>query len=106
MPWDVQYRNGLYLPQLGWWLDAHHPVARSFVSHAHFDHLAPHREVLLSPGTAALMRARMPDRDGTRVERELPFGQSAPLSTDHPEVAVTLHPAGHIHGSAPSRMKM
>ncbi|MCU0794114.1 MAG: MBL fold metallo-hydrolase, partial [Opitutaceae bacterium] len=100
MPWDVQFRNGLYLPQLDWWLDAHHPVARSFVSHAHFDHLAPHREVLFSPGTAALMRARMPDRSGDRIERELPFGQPAPLSADHPEVTVTLHPAGHIHGSA------
>lgn len=100
MPWDVQYRNGLYLPQLDWWLDAHHPVARSFVSHAHFDHLAAHREVLFTPGTAALMRARLPDRAGDRVERELPFGQPAPLSPDHPEVTVTLHPAGHIHGSA------
>ena len=100
MPWEVKYRNGLYLPQLGWWLDAHHPVDRCFVSHAHFDHLAPHREVLLSPGTAALMRARMPDRAGDRVELELPFHQPAPLSPDHPEVTVTLHPAGHIHGSA------
>ncbi len=100
MPWDVQFRNGLYLPQLDWWLDAHHPVARSFVSHAHFDHLAAHREVLFSPGTAALMRARMPDRTGDRVERELPFGQTIPLSADHPEVSATLHPAGHIHGSA------
>ncbi len=100
MAWDVQFRNGIHLPQLGWWLDAHHPVARSFVSHAHFDHLAPHREVLLSPGTAALMRARMPDRVGDRVERLLPFGEAAPLSADHPEVTVTLHPAGHIHGSA------
>lgn len=100
MAWDVQFRNGIYLPQLDWWLDAHHPVARCFVSHAHFDHLAPHREVLLSPGTAALMRARMPDRAGGRVERELPFGRPEPLSPDHPEVIVTLHPAGHIHGSA------
>ena len=70
------------------------------MSHAHFDHLAPHREVLFSPGTAALMRARMPDREGDRIERELPFGRTAPLSADHPEVAVTLYPAGHIHGSA------
>ncbi len=100
MPWNVQFRNGLHLPQLDWWLDAHHPVARCFVSHAHFDHLAPHREVLLSPGTAALMRARMPDRGGERIERELPFGSPSPLSPDHPEVSVTLHPAGHIHGSA------
>ncbi len=105
MPWDVQFRNGLHLPQLDWWLDAHHPVARSFVSHAHFDHLAAHREVLLSPGTAALMRARMPDRTGDRVERLLPFGEVAPLSTDHPEVAVSLFPAGHIHGSAMSLLE-
>ncbi len=100
MPWDVQFRNGLHLPQLDWWLDAHHPVARSFVSHAHFDHLAAHREVLLSPGTAALMRARLPDRSGDRVERILPFGEIAPLCARHPEVAASLHPAGHIHGSA------
>ncbi|TAG28416.1 MAG: DNA ligase, partial [Verrucomicrobia bacterium] len=100
MIWDVQFRHGIYLPQLGWWLDAHHPVARSFVSHAHFDHLAPHREVLLTPGTAALMRARMPDRAGERIERELAFGQSVALSADHPEVTVTLFPAGHIYGSA------
>ncbi|MBC8010847.1 MAG: ATP-dependent DNA ligase [Burkholderiales bacterium] len=100
MSWEIRFRNGIHLPQLDWWLDAHHPVARSFVSHAHFDHLAPHREMLLSPGTAALMRARLPDRAGDRIERELPFGQTAPLSADHPEVGVTLYPAGHIHGSA------
>jgi Cft2 family RNA processing exonuclease len=99
--WDIQYpRGSLYLPQLDWWLDAHRPVARSFVSHAHFDHLARHREVLLTSGTAALMRARLPDRKGHRVERLLPFGVTASLSTDHPEVAVTLYPAGHILGSA------
>ncbi len=100
MPWDVQFRNGLYLPQIDWWLDAHHPVTRSFVSHAHFDHLAAHREVLLSPGTAALMRARMPDRAGERVERILPFGETTTLGTEQPGVTVSLHPAGHIHGSA------
>jgi DNA ligase-1 len=100
VPWDVQFRNGLYLPQIDWWLDAHHPVTRSFVSHAHFDHLAAHREVLLSPGTAALMRARMPDRAGDRVERILPFGETTTLGTEQPGVTVSLHPAGHIHGSA------
>jgi Cft2 family RNA processing exonuclease len=99
--WDIQYpRGSLHLPQIGWWLDAHRPVDRSFVSHAHFDHLARHREVLLSAGTAALMRARLPDRGGKRIEHILPFGETAPLSLDNPEVAVSLHPAGHIHGSA------
>ncbi|MGC4071757.1 MAG: hypothetical protein QM760_04440 [Nibricoccus sp.] len=94
--WDIQFRNGLYLPQIDWWLDAHHPVERSFVSHAHFDHLAPHREILCSEGTARLMRARMP---AERLEHILPFGHTEQLTTD---TTVTLHPAGHIHGSAQS----
>ena len=94
MTWDIRFRNGIYLPQIDWWLDARQPVARSFVSHAHFDHLAPHREVLLSEGTARLMRARMP---AERTEHVLPFSRTEPLTTD---TTVTLYPAGHIFGSA------
>jgi len=97
MPWDVKFLTGsLYLPQIDWWLDAHHPAPRSFVSHAHFDHLAPHREILCSTGTARLMRARMP---GERIEHILPFDHTEQLTAD---TTVTLHPAGHIHGSAQS----
>jgi DNA ligase-1 len=92
--WSVQFRHGIYLPQIDWWLDAHHPVESSFVSHAHFDHLAPHREILCSEGTARLMRARMP---AMRREHILPFGHTERLTAD---TAVTLHPAGHIFGSA------
>ena len=94
MSWQVEYAEGVWLPQVGWWLDARHARERSFVSHAHFDHLALHREIFCSPGTARLMRARLP---GDRREHVLPFGQREALT---PEVAVSLHPAGHIHGSA------
>lgn len=94
MAWDIQYRNGLYLPQIDWWLDAHFPAHRSFVSHAHFDHLADHKETLCSEGTARLMQARMP---GQRIEHILPFGHTEQLTTD---TTVTLYPAGHIFGSA------
>jgi DNA ligase 1 len=94
MAWDVQFNNGVWLPQAGWWLDAHHPVERSFVSHAHFDHLAPHAEIICSEGTAKLMRARMP---AVRREHVLPFGRTELLA---PDTTVTLHPAGHIYGSA------
>jgi DNA ligase-1 len=94
MSWQVEYAEGVWLPQVGWWLDARHARERSFVSHAHFDHLALHREILCSPGTARLMRARLP---GDRREHVLPFGQTESLT---PEVAISLHPAGHIHGSA------
>ena len=94
MAWEVEYSNGVWLPQTGWWLDARFPAARSFVSHAHFDHLAAHREILCSAVTARLMRARLP---AERIEHVLPFGQTEALTAD---CAVTLHPAGHIFGSA------
>ncbi|HEX2101947.1 MAG TPA: MBL fold metallo-hydrolase, partial [Candidatus Synoicihabitans sp.] len=94
MTWEVQYRNGVWLPQIGWWLDAHQPVERSFVSHAHFDHLAAHAEVLCSEVTCRLMRDRLPEK---RIEHILPFGHTEALTAD---TAVTLHPAGHIFGSA------
>jgi DNA ligase 1 len=96
MPWEVKFNNGVYLPQLDWWLDAHFPVERSFVSHAHSDHTATHREILCSAGTARLMRARLP---GERIEHVLPFEQTEQLTAD---CTVTLHPAGHIFGSAQS----
>lgn len=94
MPWDVQFRKGIWLPQTGWCLDAHRPAPRSFVSHAHFDHIAAHKEIICSEGTAKLMRARMPS---ARIEHILPFGQTERLDAG---TSVTLHPAGHILGSA------
>jgi len=94
MAWDIQYKKSVALPQIGWSLDGHKPVERSFVSHAHFDHLARHKEIICTAGTAKLMRARLP---GKRREHVLPFGVTEPLTAD---TTVTLYPAGHIHGSA------
>jgi len=96
MSWQVEFRGGVWLPQVGWWLDAHRAQARAFVSHAHSDHVAPHGEILCSAGTSRLMRARMP---GRRVEHVLPFGHTEQLTAD---CSVTLYPAGHIQGSAMS----
>ncbi|AWI09049.1 MBL fold metallo-hydrolase RNA specificity domain-containing protein [Ereboglobus luteus] len=95
MPWEIrQFKHGIYLPQIDWWLDATKPMPRAFVSHAHFDHFAAHKEIVCTPGTARLMRARL---RGRRVEHHLAFGQTEQLT---PECTITLHPAGHIHGSA------
>lgn len=94
MSWQAEFNAGVWLPEIGWWLDAHHARPRSFVSHAHSDHIAAHGEILCSAGTSRLMRARLPAQ---RVEHVLPFGQTERLD---PSTAVTLHPAGHIHGSA------
>ena len=95
MAWDIHYRNGLWLPQLDWWLDAHRPAERSFVSHAHFDHIARHREILCSEGTARLMHARLPSKQ--RKVHTLAFGQTEQLTAD---TTATLYPAGHILGSS------
>lgn len=94
MSWQVEFHSGVWLPQIGWWLDSPLARPRSFVSHAHSDHIARHDEILCSAGTARLMHARLPAR---RVEHVLPFGHTERLTAD---TAVTLHPAGHIHGSA------
>ncbi len=94
MPWDVRLENGVRLPQIGWWLDARQPVPRSFVSHAHFDHVAAHDLFLCSEGTARLTRARLP---GARKEIVLPFDTPHALT---PDCTVRLVPAGHILGSA------
>jgi len=94
MPWAIQYKNGIFLPQIDWWLDAHKAAPRAIVSHAHSDHCARHKEIICTPATAKLMHARLP---GRRVEHLLPFGQTEQLTSD---TTLTLHPAGHIFGSA------
>lgn len=92
--------RGLHFPNLGLWMDPHEPQAGDeivFVSHAHSDHVAAHREVVLSRPTARLMAARMP---GERKERVLEFGVTTPMNSGRQDYAITLLPAGHIFGSA------
>ena len=95
MSWQVEMRNGsVYLPEIDLWCDAHKPVERSFVSHAHFDHIALHKRVIVSEGTQRLMGARLP---GEREEIVLPY--DVPYAFDA-ETELRLFPAGHIFGSA------
>ncbi len=93
-PWEIRPGKGIWLPQTGWWLDASTAAPRAIVSHAHSDHVARHKELVCSPPTARLLRARLP---GRRIEHVLPFGRTEQLTAD---TAVTLHPAGHILGSS------
>jgi ATP-dependent DNA ligase len=97
----IEYRAGdLHIPELGLWLDPHEPqlgLEKVFVSHAHSDHVAAHREVILSAPTAKLMQARVP---GKRVEHVLNFGESGAFEAGNNSFQITLLPAGHIFGSA------
>lgn len=94
MPWEVRHQQGLCLPQIGWWLDAQRAQQRSFVSHAHSDHIGGHREIVATRATASLMRLRLA---GRRQETILEFGQAW---TPELGCEFRLHPAGHIFGSA------
>lgn len=94
MAWSIQHKKSLSLPQIGWALDAQRPADRVIVTHAHSDHCARHKEIICTPATARLLRARMP---GRRVEHTLAYGRTEQLTTD---TTITLLPAGHILGSA------
>ncbi len=89
----VSYSQGVYLPDLGLWLDPAEPKPLAFISHAHSDHIAPHERVILSEPTARLMRARL---GGTRDEIVLEYGREHVINGWR----IVLLPAGHIFGSA------
>lgn len=98
-PLTLEYhQGGVYLPRLGLWLDPHRAKSgHVFVSHAHADHIAAHREVILTEPTAWLMRHRL---GGKRAERILRFGETCEFDGDHGLFKLTLLPAGHILGSS------
>ena len=94
MTWKVEKRNGIYLPEIDWHLDARKPAPRAFISHAHFDHFGKHASILCSQGTAQLLQARMPgQRDWQTFDFDEPF-------EIEPGTNARLYPAGHIPGSA------
>ena len=49
---EVRYERGIYLPAQDLWLDPWDAKRFAFVSHAHSDHIAPHREIIVSERTA------------------------------------------------------
>ena len=90
---EVRAEGGIHLPQAGIWLDPRTARDFAFVSHAHSDHIARHRRVLLSGPTSRLLGVRL---SGERVEEVLPFG--APRDFDR--FRATLLPAGHVLGAS------
>lgn len=94
MAWKVEDRRGLYLPQVDLWCDVRFPAQRAFVSHAHFDHLGRHEQVICSEGTARLMQERLGGkRELVTLAYEEPYALDA-------KTELRLYPAGHIYGSA------
>lgn len=97
----IHFQNGaVYLPRQGLWLDAHEPQQGGdivFVSHAHSDHTALHREMILTEGTSKLTHARLA---GQWIEHLAPYGRVLNFAGNEQPYAIRLLPAGHIFGSA------
>ncbi len=94
---EVAFDEGVYLPPLDLWLDAHQPQARAVVSHGHADHIEAHGEVIATPETARILQHRVRSFAGTVT----PLAYGEPLDLPGPLPArLTFYPAGHCLGSA------
>jgi putative mRNA 3-end processing factor len=92
-------KRGLYCPPGDFYIDPGKPVQTAVVTHAHGDHLreGSARMFMAAPGLG-IARKRLNDaRNVVSVEYGTPFALGP--------VAVSLHPAGHILGSAQVRLE-
>jgi putative mRNA 3-end processing factor len=94
----VQRPEGLYCPPGDFYIDPWRPVARAVITHAHSDHARIGHGHYLAAGPAeGVLRARLGEID----LQLLPYGDSIL----HNGVALSLHPAGHVLGSAQVRLE-
>ncbi len=92
-------RAGLYCAAGDFYIDPCRGVARAVVTHAHSDHARPGSKSYLTSTTGAVVLRERVAR-GAAIEA-VPFGK--PVVMDG--VKVSLHPAGHILGSAQVRVE-
>lgn len=94
----VHRPEGLYCPPGGFYIDPWRPVARAVITHAHSDHArAGNAHYLAAAPAEGVLRARL----GDIVLQTLPYGQALV----HNGVRISLHPAGHVLGSAQVRLE-
>lgn len=91
--------DGLYCPAGDFYVDPWAPAPRAVITHAHSDHACPGSASYLTaaPG-GALLRARMGEDASIQT---LGYGESITIG----DARVSLHPAGHILGSAQVRIE-
>lgn len=91
--------EGLYCDAGGFYIDPWLPVDRAVVTHAHADHCRPgHGAYLAQRDALGLMRSRLGD-DATL--EGLAYGEPRRIG----DVTLSLHPAGHVLGSAQVRIE-
>ena len=100
MPPDliVHRPEGLYCPPGNFYIDPWRPVDRAVITHAHADHARRgHGHYLAAAPAEGVLRARLGD-----ITLQ-PLAYSEPV--DHFGVRISLHPAGHVLGSAQVRLE-
>ncbi|MFT4099832.1 MAG: ligase-associated DNA damage response exonuclease [Burkholderiaceae bacterium] len=91
--------EGLYCPPGDFFIDPWRPVDRAVITHAHADHARTgHRHYLAHEDSAGVLRRRL---GADIVLQTLPYGEAI----THHGVRVSLHPAGHVLGSAQVRLE-
>ncbi|KAA6129237.1 ligase-associated DNA damage response exonuclease [Cupriavidus cauae] len=90
--------EGLYCPPGDFHIDPWRPVARAVITHAHSDHAraGSGRYLCAAPGRGVLL-SRLPDIHLDSLD----YGEAVV----HNGVRISLHPAGHVLGSAQVRLE-
>ena len=96
----LEFRNeGIYCEQGGFWIDPWKPVDKAIVTHAHADHARwGMKHYLAHRQSLPVLRYRL--GDDISVEG-LDYDESRTING----VKISLHPAGHIPGSAQVRVE-
>ena len=94
----VERPAGLYCPPGDFYIDPWRPVDRAVITHAHADHARSGHAPL--PGLGAISR-RAALAAGRHHLQTLAYGEVI----EHRGVRVSLHPAGHVLGSAQVRIE-
>ncbi len=91
--------EGLYCPPGGFYIDPWCPVERAVITHAHSDHArVGHGHYLAHTDSAGTLRVRL----GADIALQtLEYDQAI----EHHGVRISLHPAGHVLGSAQVRLE-
>jgi putative mRNA 3-end processing factor len=90
--------EGLYCAAGDFFVDPWRPVGRAVITHAHADHArGGHARYLAAAPAEGVLRARL----GDVALQSVPYGE--PVDVDG--VRVSLHPAGHVLGSAQVRIE-
>ncbi|WP_235976462.1 ligase-associated DNA damage response exonuclease [Sandaracinobacteroides hominis] len=97
--WVQPRPDGLYLPTADAWIDPSHAVARAIVTHGHSDHArGGHAKVWATAPTLDIMAERYGSQSGGH-----PLGYGQPFELGG--IRISLHPAGHVLGSAQVRLE-